>query len=121
MATRKLTVGVVQQRCGERRDENLAASVAAIREAARRGARLVLLPELHALRYFCQSEDDAISCHAALLVQLSPLNRHASIRDMTTSLFLRRTKSVQQVRCLGYLFAGAENSMRSVRGCLQRI
>ena len=60
MATRKLTVGVVQQRCGERRDENLAASVAAIREAARRGARLVLLPELHALRYFCQSEDTAL-------------------------------------------------------------
>src|SRR3989338_53841 len=60
MAARKLTVGVVQQRCGERRDENLAASVAAIREAARRGARLVLLPELHALRYFCQSEDTAL-------------------------------------------------------------
>ena len=59
MATRKLTVGVVQQRCGERRDENLAASVAAIREAARRGARLVLLPELHALPYFCQTEDPA--------------------------------------------------------------
>ena len=60
MASRTLTVGVVQQRCGERRDENLAAGVAGIREAARRGARLVLLPELHALRYFCQSEDTAL-------------------------------------------------------------
>ncbi|OGK96895.1 MAG: acyltransferase, partial [Candidatus Rokubacteria bacterium RBG_16_73_20] len=53
-------MGVVQQRCGERRDENLAAGVAGIREAARRGARLVLLPELHALRYFCQTEDPAL-------------------------------------------------------------
>ncbi|HBH00949.1 MAG TPA: acyltransferase [Candidatus Rokubacteria bacterium] len=60
MASRTLTVGVVQQRCGERRDENLAAGVAGIREAARRGARLVLLPELHALRYFCQTEDPAL-------------------------------------------------------------
>ena len=60
MTSRTLTVGVVQQRCGARRDENLAAGVAGIREAARRGARLVLLPELHALRYFCQTEDPAL-------------------------------------------------------------
>ena len=59
METRTLTVGVVQQRCAGRRDENLAASVAGIHEAARRGARLVLLPELHALPYFCQTEDPA--------------------------------------------------------------
>ena len=59
MDARRLTVGLVQQRCGERRDDNLAASVAGIREASRRGARLVLLQELHALRYFCQTEDTA--------------------------------------------------------------
>ena len=59
MDARRLTVGLVQQRCGERRDDNLAASVAGVREAARRGARLVLLQELHALRYFCQAQDTA--------------------------------------------------------------
>ncbi|MBI2494903.1 MAG: carbon-nitrogen hydrolase [Candidatus Rokubacteria bacterium] len=59
MDGRRLTVGLVQQRCGERRDDNLAAGAAGILEAARRGARLVLLQELHALRYFCQAEDTA--------------------------------------------------------------
>jgi N-carbamoylputrescine amidase len=59
MDSRRLTVGLVQQRCGERRDDNLAAGAAGILEAARRGAQLVLLPELHALRYFCQAEDTA--------------------------------------------------------------
>ena len=59
MDGRRLTVGLVQQRCGERRDDNLAAGAAGIREASRRGARLVLLQELHALRYFCQAEDTA--------------------------------------------------------------
>jgi len=59
MPNRTLTVGIVQQRCGERRAENLASSIAGIREAVRRGAALVLLPELHALRYFCQTEDVA--------------------------------------------------------------
>ncbi|MBI2157148.1 MAG: carbon-nitrogen hydrolase [Candidatus Rokubacteria bacterium] len=50
---------MVQQRCGERRDDNLAAGAAGILEATRRGAQLVLLQELHALRYFCQAEDTA--------------------------------------------------------------
>ena len=59
MDGRRLTVGLVQQRCGERRDDNLAAGAAGILEASRRGARLVLLQELHALRYFCQAEDTA--------------------------------------------------------------
>lgn len=59
MDGRRLTVGLVQQRCGERRDDNLAAGAAGILEATRRGARLVLLQELHALRYFCQAEDTA--------------------------------------------------------------
>jgi N-carbamoylputrescine amidase len=54
-----LSVGLVQQRCGEDRDANLAASARGIREAAGRGARLVLLPELHTGVYFCQSEDPA--------------------------------------------------------------
>src|SRR5690606_2664554 len=54
-----LSVGLVQQRCGEDRDANLAASARGIRGAAGRGARLVLLPELHTGVYFCQSADPA--------------------------------------------------------------
>lgn len=52
-----LTVALVQQACGATREENLADSIAAIREAADRGAELVLLPELHLGPYFCQVED----------------------------------------------------------------
>ncbi len=50
-------VGLVQHACGEDRAANLAASSAGIREAAMRGAALVLLPELHTGVYFCQTED----------------------------------------------------------------
>lgn len=54
-----LTVGLVQHACSEDRSANLAASMAGIREAAARGARLVLLQELHTGVYFCQTEDVA--------------------------------------------------------------
>lgn len=57
MANRSLTVGLVQQTCGTHREENLATSIAGIREAAAQGARLVLLQELHTGPYFCQTED----------------------------------------------------------------
>jgi N-carbamoylputrescine amidase len=52
-----LKIGLVQQACGEDRRRNLDASIAGIREAAARGAGLVLLQELHTGVYFCQSED----------------------------------------------------------------
>lgn len=56
----QLKVGLVQQTCTDQRDKNLAASIAGIREAAKRGARLVLLQELHTGPYFCQTEDTAV-------------------------------------------------------------
>ena len=52
-----LKVGLVQQTCTEDRAHNYAASIAGIREAVRQGAQLVLLQELHAGVYFCQTED----------------------------------------------------------------
>ncbi len=57
MKHRMLTVGLIQHACGEDRDANLAATVAGVREAARQGARLVLLQELHTGPYFCQHEE----------------------------------------------------------------
>ena len=53
----KLIVGLVQQSCSEDRRVNLDKSIAGIREAASRGAELVLLQELHTGVYFCQNED----------------------------------------------------------------
>jgi N-carbamoylputrescine amidase len=53
---KKLTVGLVQQRCSSDKAGNLAHSIAQIRKAAGRGAKLVVLQELHATPYFCQHE-----------------------------------------------------------------
>ncbi len=58
--TRTLRVGLVQQSCLAEREKNLRKSEAGVREAAARGARLVLLPELHTSLYFCQHEDPAL-------------------------------------------------------------
>ncbi len=55
--SKTLTIGLVQQTCTEDRESNLDKSLNGIREAAARGARLVLLQELHTGIYFCQSED----------------------------------------------------------------
>jgi N-carbamoylputrescine amidase len=55
-----LKVGLVQQRCGADREENLERSIAHIRDAAARGAQFVALQELHAGPYFCQSEDVSV-------------------------------------------------------------
>ncbi|GFO60401.1 apolipoprotein acyltransferase [Geomonas silvestris] len=53
----KLKVALVQQSLRQNRDETIAATVAAIREAAAQGAQLVTLQELHTGSYFCQTED----------------------------------------------------------------
>jgi N-carbamoylputrescine amidase len=52
-----LKIALVQQTCGESREANLKASADGIRDAAARGAQLVLLQELHTGVYFCQTED----------------------------------------------------------------
>ena len=51
-----IQAGLVQHRCTPDRDENIHRSVAGVRAAAARGANLVVLQELHATPYFCQTE-----------------------------------------------------------------
>jgi N-carbamoylputrescine amidase len=52
-----LKTSLVQQKCSLDRAHNLAESIDGIRAAARLGAKLVLLQELHTGLYFCQTED----------------------------------------------------------------
>ena len=51
---------LVQHQCSDDPQENLARSEAGIRDGAARGARLMLLQELHRTPYPCQQEDPAV-------------------------------------------------------------
>ena len=51
-----LTIGLVQMACAAERDANRSTLSVGVRECAAQGAELVVLPELHDLRYFCQTE-----------------------------------------------------------------
>ena len=55
-----LTIALVQMSCGAVPQENLGSAVVKVEEAARRGAKVVCLPELFRSRYFCQTEDAAL-------------------------------------------------------------
>lgn len=49
--------GLVQHSCTGEREANIRKSISGIREAASKGAALVVLQELHCGPYFCQTED----------------------------------------------------------------
>jgi N-carbamoylputrescine amidase len=55
----KITVGLVQQKGYLDKEASLDDTIAGVREAAKQGAALVLLQELHTGLYFCQREDYA--------------------------------------------------------------
>jgi N-carbamoylputrescine amidase len=59
MKSRVLSVGLVQAKVAKDKQATLAMTAERVREAARRGAKLVCLQELFASEYFCQSEDHA--------------------------------------------------------------
>jgi N-carbamoylputrescine amidase len=90
----ELKIGLVQQRCSGNRDENVEKSVQGIREAARQGAKLVLLQELHTGPYFCQTEDARCFDLAETVPGPSTETFGAVARELgvviVTSLFERR-------------------------------
>jgi N-carbamoylputrescine amidase len=53
----KIKLGLVQMRCSNNPEENLAKAVARTREAAAQGAQIICLQELFRSLYFCQVED----------------------------------------------------------------
>ncbi|MCD8201351.1 MAG: carbon-nitrogen hydrolase, partial [Clostridia bacterium] len=54
---RKVTVAAVQMPCAAERDENIQKAVTLSGEAAKAGAKIILLPELFERRYFCQERN----------------------------------------------------------------
>ena len=94
----KLNVALVQQACSAQREENLAASVQGIMQAAEQGAHLVVLQELHTSLYFCQNEDVAHfdlgeSIPGPSTELFSTLARELGV-VIVTSLFERRAKGL---------------------------
>jgi N-carbamoylputrescine amidase len=57
MTPHSVKIGLVQMAMGADREANVAKAGRQVADAARRGARIVCLPELFATRYFCQVED----------------------------------------------------------------
>lgn len=55
-----LHVAAIQQYCSAEKETSLATSERRIRQAAAGGANLVVLQELHATLYFCQTEDTSV-------------------------------------------------------------
>ena len=51
---RSVTVAVVQMQCAKEVEANIAKADAMVREAAAKGAKIILLPELFERPYFCQ-------------------------------------------------------------------
>ena len=58
MTSETLSIGIVQCALGGGREENATRVLDLVREAAKRGARLVVTPELLEGPYFCREEKD---------------------------------------------------------------
>jgi N-carbamoylputrescine amidase len=53
----KTKVALVQMHCGREPEENFSRALDFIRDAVKKGAKIVCLPELFRSQYFCQTED----------------------------------------------------------------
>ena len=93
-----LKVGLVQQRCTPDRAQNLKESIKGIREAAKQGAKLVLLQELHTGPYFCQTEDTKVFDLAESIPGPSTQELGAVAKELgvviVASLFERRAPGI---------------------------
>lgn len=57
MKSKKITIGLIQMQCSRLPHENLAKAEERIVQAAKRGAKIICLPELFLTEYFCQGKN----------------------------------------------------------------
>lgn len=98
MPNQMLKVGLIQHACSPQKRANVDRCVEMIREAAGRGAQLVVTQELFASRYFCQTEDDrmfeiAEPIPGPTTERLCKLAAELRVH-LSASLFERRTAGV---------------------------
>ena len=72
----EITVAALQLALSDDIDANIAAVSALVRDAAGRGATVILPPELFEGHYFCQAEDEALFARA------QPVGEHKAVRAM---------------------------------------
>jgi N-carbamoylputrescine amidase len=94
----KLPVALIQHACGDDRGENVEKSLALAADAAAQGAKLVVLQELHAGRYFCKCEDTcyfdwAETIPGPLTGQFGDAAKKLGI-TLVTSMFERRAAGI---------------------------
>ncbi len=94
----QLPVALLQQHYGVNQQDNIDTNIATIRQAARNGAKLVVLPELHTSIYFCQGQhyetfDLAVTIPGLLCDLFSTVAKEEQI-VLVTSLFERRTAGI---------------------------
>lgn len=114
-----MRVAVVQQQNSDDLAANLARSTALVRDAAEKGARLVLLQELHRSLYFCQTEDTAVFDLAETIPGPSTDHFGALARELgivlVTSLFEKRAAG------LYHNTAVVLDSDGSIAGCYRKM
>jgi N-carbamoylputrescine amidase len=91
-------VGLIQMRCTPQPEENLSRAKDMIRDAAKKGANIVCLPELFLTQYFCQREDAALFDLAEPIPgpttnELAPLAKELNI-VLIASLFEKRARGL---------------------------
>lgn len=117
-ARKPFRAACIQQACPtDDKDVNLANSIRLVREAARDGAELVMLQELHATRYFCQSEDVAIFDLAETLDGPSRQQLEAVAAELdivlVASVFEKRTTGLYHNTAL--VFDGSDGMVGTFR------
>ena len=92
-----VTVAAVQMRCTSRVEENIARAESLVREAAKEGAQIILLPELFEHPYFCQERRYEYYAFAKPVEENDAVRHVAGIaRELSTVLpisFFERDKN----------------------------
>lgn len=78
---RKVTVAAVQMFCNRSREENINAAEKLVREAAEKGAGIILLPELFETWYFCQEKRYDSYKLASVLEENPAVNRFRKVAE----------------------------------------
>ena len=76
---RKVKVAATQMSCSYNIDENISKAENLVREAAKKGAQIILLQELFETPYFCQKEKSDYYIYATELEQNKAINHFKEI------------------------------------------